>query len=151
MNSIRCENKYYQLEELEDSENCITEIFLLSDGSVVAGKTDGPQWEEAIGRWEMQEGTNEFQMDIIRKYASGTAHSDMGEFDYEVDRTFIGEITTVGDSVSVSGVMVHFPSGQAGPDVRQVGFFSMIDSTAVRAGKRSEARVGVVVESPPFS
>ena len=31
---IRCENKYYQLEELEDADNCTTELFLKSNGVV---------------------------------------------------------------------------------------------------------------------
>jgi hypothetical protein len=46
---IRCENKYYQLEEMEDRENCTTELFLKEDGQVLIGETDGPLWTEAVG------------------------------------------------------------------------------------------------------
>ena len=48
---IRCENKYYQLEEMEDRENCTTELFLKEDGQVLIGETDGPLWTEAIGKF----------------------------------------------------------------------------------------------------
>lgn len=48
---IRCENKYYQLEEMEDRENCTTELFLKEDGEVLIGETDGPLWSEAVGTY----------------------------------------------------------------------------------------------------
>ena len=53
MYRIRCENKYYQLEELEDAENCTTELFLKENGSVEIGETDGPLFVNAIGHWEI--------------------------------------------------------------------------------------------------
>jgi hypothetical protein len=34
-------NKYYQLEELEDRDDCSTEVLLKDDGTVIAGATDG--------------------------------------------------------------------------------------------------------------
>lgn len=40
LNGIRCENKYYQLEELEDKESCTTELFLTANGQVEFGETD---------------------------------------------------------------------------------------------------------------
>jgi hypothetical protein len=47
---IRCENKYYQLEEMEDRDNCTTELFLKENGEVLIGETDGPLWTEAVGK-----------------------------------------------------------------------------------------------------
>jgi hypothetical protein len=47
---IRCENKYYQLEEMEDRETCTTELFLKEDGQILIGETDGPLWTEAVGK-----------------------------------------------------------------------------------------------------
>ena len=117
---IRCENKYYQLEEMEDKETCTTELFLLEDGGVEFGETDGPLPKECLGSWQVFPGTDNFKMDIVRKFSTGTSGRDMGEFDYEIVRSFVGEMTEVGSSVGISGVMV---SG----DNQEVGFFSMID------------------------
>lgn len=120
MYGIRCENKYYQLEEMEDKESCTTELFLLEDGGVEFGETDGPLWTSAVGGWKIFPGTDNFQMDIVRKFSTGTSGRDMGEFDYEIVRSFVGEMTEVGESVGIAGVMNS-------ADNQEVGFFSMID------------------------
>lgn len=57
LQGIRCENKYYQLEEMEDKENCTTELFLTANGQVEFGETDGPVWADAIGTWQVMPGT----------------------------------------------------------------------------------------------
>ena len=64
MYRIRCENKYYQLEELEDADNCTTELFLKEDGTVDIGETDGPLFTKAVGRWEIKE--NSFAMTMTK-------------------------------------------------------------------------------------
>jgi hypothetical protein len=137
---IRCENKYYQLEEMEDRENCTTELFLKEDGTVLIGDTDGPLWTSAVGEWAIASGTNDFVMTITKTYGAGQDNSDMGEFEYELERTFQGEMTEVGESVAITGVMVCDDplTGKA----QKVGFFNMIDGTDVRKDKRSDARSG---------
>ncbi|CAB9499871.1 expressed unknown protein [Seminavis robusta] len=138
---IRCENKYYQLEELEDKDNCTTELFLTEDGQVEVGKTDGPVWTGAIGRWAVIPGSNNFKMGITRRYSGGQGNTDMGEFSYELHRTFTGEMTSVGDSVGITGVMTSHDA--YGNDSIEVGFFNMIDGTDVRMDRRPDARTGV--------
>lgn len=134
---IRCENKYYQLEEMEDRENCTTELFLKEDGTILLGDTDGPLWSTAVGEWAITPGTNDFVMTIAKKFGAGQDNSDMGEFEYELERTFQGEMIEVGECVAVTGVMVcEDPiSGKE----QEVGFFNMIDGTDVREDKRPDA------------
>ena len=80
--AIRCENKYYQLEEREDRDSCTTELFLTEDRNVVFGDTDGPNYISALGSWEVNNG-NDFAMLITRKYETGQKNSEMGEYTYE--------------------------------------------------------------------
>ena len=102
MYRIRCENKYYQLEELEDAENCTTELFLKENGSVEIGETDGPLFVNAIGNWEIS--NNKFAMSITKKFKVGNDRTDMGEFTFEVERVFEGDMTVVGGTeVAVNG------------------------------------------------
>jgi hypothetical protein len=137
---IRCENKYYQLEEMEDRENCTTELFLKEDGTVLIGDTDGPLWTSAVGEWVIAPGSNDFVMTITKSFQAGQDNSDMGEFEYELERTFQGEMTEVGESVAITGVMLcDDPITGKG---QEVGFFNMIDGTDVRSDKRADARSG---------
>ena len=132
---IRCENKYYQLEEMEDRENATTECYLKQDGTVVLGDTDGPLWTSAQGKWYIQD--DGFIMTITKKFGAGTDSSDMGEFEYELERTFIGDMTVVGESVAITGVMKS-DDVLTGKE-KEVGFFNMIDGTDARIGKRPDS------------
>eukprot|EP00977_Amphora_coffeiformis_P008513 scaffold1924_cov218-Amphora_coffeaeformis.AAC.5 len=123
---IRCENKYYQLEEMEDSDNCTTELFLTADGLVEFGETDGPMWDEVAGNWHVKPGTDDFTMVIFRRFGTGRSGTDMGEFAYEIGRVYKGEMTKVGDSVAITGVM-HSQPDEFSQEDRQIGYFNMID------------------------
>jgi len=126
---IRCEQKYYQLEEKEDKESCTTELFLLEDGRIEFGATDGPVWSEASGHWEVIPGTDDFRMDIRRKYNTGQKGSDMGEFSFEVSRSFVGTMIEIGESVAIDGVM---KAEDLGGDDTEIGYFNMIDVRLVQ-------------------
>jgi len=67
----------------------------------------------------------------------------MGEFEYELERTYIGDMTAVGESVAVTGVM-HCTDVLSGED-QEVGFFNMIDGTDAREDKRTDAQPGTGV------
>ena len=125
---IRCENKYYQLEEMEDKENSTTELFLTAEGTVEFGETDGPLWSSAEGRWHVEPGTDDFTMTIIRKFNAGDSHTDMGEFSYDIGRTYTGVMTKVGESVGITGVMYAQTDLYEASD-KEVGYFNMIDGT----------------------
>jgi len=128
LRSIRCEGKTYQLEELEDSNTCTTEIFLHEDRSIQFGDSDGPVFEGAAGRWDMEPGTEDFIMCVQRRYGGGRDGTDMGEFAFDVWRTFSGEMKMVGDSVAINGVMYDGDSTNF-EGSKQVGYFNMIDGT----------------------
>jgi len=146
---IRCENKYYQLEELEDADNCTTELFLKEDGTVDVMETDGPLFSEAVGNWEIKE--NNFAMSITKTFKTGTDNkkdtTGMGEFSFEVERVFEGEMTVVGGTeVAINGRIFAEDIITSKMD-KEVGFFNMIDGTEVRLERRPDARpknIGVV-------
>jgi len=148
MYRIRCENKYYQLEELEDSENCTTELFLKEDGTVDIGETDGPLFTKAVGNWEIME--NSFAMTITKTFTTGSENKDMGEFSFDVERVFEGEMTVVGGTeVAVNG-KIFAEDIITDKHEKDVGFFNMIDGTDQRLDRRPDARPKAtgVVPSP---
>ena len=51
----------------------------------------------------------------------------MGEFSYEIKRTFSGEMTKVGEAVAITGKAIT-------DSEQDVGFFNMIDATDERLG-----------------
>lgn len=127
---------------MEDKDNSTTELFLTADGRVEFGETDGPMWDEVAGNWHVTPGTDDFTMVIFRRFGSGRSGTDMGEFAYEIGRVYKGEMTKVGDSVAITGVMHSQPDEFTGDD-KEVGFFNMIDGTDVREDRRADARSGV--------
>lgn len=126
-------DKYFQLEEAEDVETCTTEVFLHADSSVWIGESDGPLCSNAQGSWNVEpDGT--FRMTISRMFDTGQPaadFTDMGEFSFSVVREFTGEMTTVASLMAMSGSL-HDVDEVFGD--RQVGFFSMIDTTDARLG-----------------
>ncbi len=64
--------KEYQLEELEDREECETELWLNDDGSVTLGETNGPLYKSYHGDWHVIETASEddkpFRMRLTRTY-----------------------------------------------------------------------------------
>lgn len=80
---IRCHDKYYQLEELEDKDTCTTELYLNANGDVEFGDTDGPSYTWAVGYWLVKPGTNDYTMHITRSYSAGQDGTDMGSFSFE--------------------------------------------------------------------
>ena len=67
-------NKEFQLEELEDKEECETEVWLNPDGSVTLGASNGPLVEAYHGDWHLLETANEgyqpFRMRLTRTFES---------------------------------------------------------------------------------
>lgn len=138
MYRIRCENKYYQLEELEDADNCTTELFLKEDGTVDIGETDGPLFAKAVGNWEIKE--NDFAMTITKTFSTGNERNDMGEFTFDVERVFEGVMTVVGGTeVAINGKIFAEDIITDKMD-KEVGFFNMIDGTEQRLERRPDAR-----------
>ncbi|VEU42721.1 unnamed protein product [Pseudo-nitzschia multistriata] len=149
MYRIRCENKYYQLEELEDADNCTTELFLKEDGTMDIMETDGPIFKKAVGHWEIKE--NQFAMTITKTFVTGTDNKSdptgMGEFSFDVERVFEGEMTVVGGTeVAINGKILAEDVVTSKME-KEVGFFNMIDGTDQRLERRPDARpknIGVI-------
>ena len=104
---------------MEDRENSTTELFLTDNGLIEFGETDGPLWSEAEGRWHVEPGTDDFSMIIFRKFNTGSSNTDMGEFSYEIGRTYTGTMTKVGESVGITGVM-HTQADEFGTPDQEV-------------------------------
>lgn len=129
--------RYFQLEELEDAETSTTEVFLNADRTVVVGETDGPLFMKGEGTW-IQKGSV-FEMILTRRFQAGRegmVWTDMGEFEFDVVRTFTGELTMVGAAAAVEGG-IHCADEILGD--QEVGFFNMIDTTTERLAQDKEA------------
>mmetsp|Transcript_9885 Transcript_9885/g.20519 ORF Transcript_9885/g.20519 Transcript_9885/m.20519 type:complete len:227 (+) Transcript_9885:31-711(+) len=134
--------RHYQLEELEDAESASTDIILNEDYTITLGRTDGPFYVEASGTWsesfedkrsEGGVGRRLFSMSLRRKYISGNKGKDtmdVGEFEYEVERSYMGEITLVGGTLLAMNGEIYDVDEIFGE--RKVGFFNMIDTTEAR-------------------
>jgi hypothetical protein len=120
------------LEELEDRESGLTEIFFNPDGTIKIGVTDGPLFKEGGGEWDIDEATGSFKMTMSRSFETGKDTknpTDMGEFAFTVERSYTGTVTAVGGLLAFEGVM-HALDETFGD--LQVGFFEMIDTTEMR-------------------
>ena len=129
---IRCENKYYQLEELEDKDTCTTELFLKADRTIEFGETDGPLWAAAVGTWDVKPNTNDYSMTITRTFETGSKGREMGEVAYDLVRRFEGDMSMVGESVAIGG-LVYATLNDDGDEL-PAGYFNMIDATVERQG-----------------
>jgi hypothetical protein len=147
-------NRYFQIEEMEDSEIGISEVFFHGDSSVsgkfsrapvffspslsaantpffLVGLSDGPNFQEAAGSWDATD-DGSFTMKLDRVFETGKEQqkdSDMGTFAYHVERKFTGTLKDVGDHTAIEGV-VHYMDEHLGD--KEVGFFEMIDTTKER-------------------
>ncbi len=99
-------SKFFQLEEREDKDSSTTELFLSNDGTIALSESDGPPPVRATGTWSQQ--GNELKMTVTRTFNAGQPGNDMGEFLFDVKRSYTGYLESVGDLVSVSGSM-HVP------------------------------------------
>ncbi|GKY99856.1 hypothetical protein MPSEU_000939300 [Mayamaea pseudoterrestris] len=125
--------KYFNLEELEDSEKAVTEVFLNADRTVTVGETDGPLFAEASGTWSIDNENQQFEMTLRRTFTAGATSNqptDMQEFSFSVERTFIGSMYMVGAKLAVEG-SVHSMDEHGDTEV---GYFEMIDVTTERNG-----------------
>mmetsp|Transcript_40942 Transcript_40942/g.96094 ORF Transcript_40942/g.96094 Transcript_40942/m.96094 type:complete len:178 (-) Transcript_40942:3672-4205(-) len=123
--------KYFQLEEMEDSEDSTTEIYLADDGSISVGQTDGPLTKSAVGEWTLND--NVFKLTLERTYETGKpagGPSDIGEFTFAVERTFTGDVSFVGECVAVTGKIQGMD--EAAAVECEVGYFNLIDTTDER-------------------
>mmetsp|Transcript_104533 Transcript_104533/g.156543 ORF Transcript_104533/g.156543 Transcript_104533/m.156543 type:complete len:210 (-) Transcript_104533:167-796(-) len=128
-------SRYFQLEENEGDNSCLTEVFLADDYTLQVGDTDGPLPAETMGYWMLQD-DGLFAMNICRKFNTGYSGSDMGEFAFVVERDFAGSVTQVGGLLALEGSL-HVPGDNLGGDAK-VGYFSMIDvSEMTDKGKRA--------------
>eukprot|EP00591_Stephanopyxis_turris_P016446 CAMPEP_0195538570 /NCGR_PEP_ID=MMETSP0794_2-20130614/49600_1 /TAXON_ID=515487 /ORGANISM="Stephanopyxis turris, Strain CCMP 815" /LENGTH=178 /DNA_ID=CAMNT_0040672561 /DNA_START=601 /DNA_END=1137 /DNA_ORIENTATION=+ len=123
--------KYFQLEEMEDKDGSCTEIFLSPYRTVSIRVTDGPMPKSSSGTWE-QSADERIKMTIARTYEGGEnkfKDSDMGEFSYTVQRSYIGELEDLGDFTGFTG-SIHQMDDRLGDF--EVGFFKMLDTTDVK-------------------
>ncbi|KAL7544758.1 hypothetical protein ACHAWF_008125, partial [Thalassiosira exigua] len=135
-------SREYQLEELEDREECETEVWLNADGSVTLGPSNGPKVAEYEGDWHLLETAGEedrpFRMRLTRRYESpSSVKSNAGDTTYSVKREFWGNVEMVGESVAVTGRTHGNPDpAEENPEL---GYFALIDAASSEGveGERS--------------
>lgn len=103
----RLNNRWFQLEEMEDQDSCTTEVRLNEDLSVEVADTNGPLFTAAEGSWFLSEDDGSFTMTLKRTYEAGQPNTSdataVGPFSFSLYRTFNGGVGMVGDRASVEG------------------------------------------------
>mmetsp|Transcript_26670 Transcript_26670/g.40326 ORF Transcript_26670/g.40326 Transcript_26670/m.40326 type:complete len:226 (-) Transcript_26670:112-789(-) len=137
--------KEFQLEELEDKEECETEVWLNEDGTVSLGASNGPLVRDYAGEWHLLEtagvGYQPFRMRLTRRFES-PGSGRIGDIQYDLTREFWGSIEMVGESICVNG-KIHgaLPSAETNQYAQmyhddqamqetEIGYFTMIDAVA---------------------
>lgn len=121
---------------MEDKESCTTEIFFNNDNTVQVGESDGPLCKAASGTYETSP-DGRFKMVLKRTFEAGRDQqdaTDVGYFEFEVERTLLGEFAKVGNEDGISGTMHHYDD--IGID-QEVGYFTMIETTTERLKQAS--------------
>jgi len=129
-------NKFFQLDEREDKDEACTEIFLRNDKTVDFGETDGPVPIKTTGTWELE--GDSFKMNIKRTFESGKKESrmtDMGEFQFDVERQLTGTCSKVGDTFAIEGKIHSFDEALGD---KEVGYFGMLDTTSDKLDELAE-------------
>ena len=138
--------KEFQLEEREDQDVELTELWLNADGSVTVGQTDGPAVQSATGSWTILETTvnpadQPFRLVLERTYAAGAAHTrakQVGEFTYTVAREYWGSFVRTFDTAAGSVQEIEGIIRDRENVDRELGYFALIDSEAADDGVRGE-------------
>lgn len=95
-------------QELEDDQECRTQIFLHPDGTVSHGATEGPPPVDACGLWQC--GAKQFQMTLTRSFlipgktpprGEHSGKTNLEECSYSVTRIYLGEVNPNADGVNV--------------------------------------------------
>lgn len=129
-------NNFFQLEENEQGQSCCTGIFLSPDNTISFLETDGPAPKETTGMWELDE-DGSLTMTIKRIFNAGLPNTDMGEFNFALERCFTGTMENIGNQVGFKGKVI------VEDDVLEdahVGYFAMLattESTLENEGRRS--------------
>ena len=103
-----------------------------ADRTIEFGETDGPLWAAAVGTWDVKPNTNDYSMTITRTFETGSKGREMGEFAYDLVRRFEGDMSMVGESVAIGG-LVYATLNDDGDEL-PAGYFNMIDATVERQG-----------------
>ena len=125
--NINLAGRYFQIEEMEDSETRTTGLVLEQNGTITTLISDIPCFKEAFGTWELTE-DGQVLMNMARTFKAGTKkvlETDMGEFEFCMERTYTAELIFIGECVGAEGA-IHLVHEKWGDE--KVGFFSMIDT-----------------------
>lgn len=126
-NEVGVSGKYFQMEEIEDAENRMTGILLHSNGTISSPISDIPSCIHINGHWEQIAG-GQFSMTLRRTFSAGRkaiSDTDMGEFEFTMNRYYKGELVSVGALLGVQGV-AYEANEVFGPV--ELGYFSMINT-----------------------
>lgn len=121
--AVNMAGRYFQMEEMEDSETRTTCIVLHPNGTIITLASDIPSFKEASGTWEQTE-DGSFRMNVVRTFSAGrkgVLDTDMGVFEFSMERLYTGEFIFVGANAAAEGT-IHLIGDE------KVGFFSMIDT-----------------------
>lgn len=98
-------DREFQLEEREDQDSAVTDIWLNGNGSVNLGPTDGPLPKSYTGSWSILETAaredHPFRLLLDRTYEA----KNNVAVEYHVKREFWGNVGQVGDVQEIEGII----------------------------------------------
>lgn len=113
--------KSFQLEEMEDSANQTSALFLQDDGGVAVGQTDGPDFDRADGKWTFNEREGFLEIEIERFFGADS-------IPFSVKRIFRGHADDGKSGLALFvGAMFRDPT-DFGPE-EALGHFALVEST----------------------
>lgn len=135
-------SKYFQLEEMEDKDKCVTQVFFAPDSTLTLMDTDGPAPNASSGEWEVSV-DGAIKMTINRTFSAGQPEiqsTDVGEFAYEVKRQYLGQAEKIGGLTGFSGSIHRIDEEE--PDA-EVGYFELIDTTVAKKEDSGDVQRGI--------
>ncbi len=113
--------KSFQLEEMEDSANQTSAMYLAADGSVHLGQTDGPTPDRAKGKWSFTEPEGLLEIEIERWFGADSVP-------FSVKRLLRGHPDDGNSGLALFvGAMFRDPT-DFGPE-EALGHFAMVEAT----------------------
>lgn len=116
-------DRSYQLEEREDENECVSALYLRSDGTVAHGRTDGPQPDAVDGAWLYNEAEREIVVELCR-------HFKEGEVSFSVSRVMRGHLDVKDDDgYCLFSGNIYQDTKDIDTSKSAVGVFSMVEAT----------------------
>ena len=121
LSRTRLAAKSFQLEEMEDSANQTSAMYLSDDGSVRIGRTDGPAPDRVDGKWSFSEPDGLLEIELERWFGADAVP-------FSVKRIFRGHADDGQSGLALFVGAMFRDQSDFGPE-EALGHFAMVETT----------------------